>query len=232
MTGPEPPRREVHQAEALAWLRARGPLAGASALTSLPDLSELPGLDLPAWQRWFEEAAGLVMAAVPDGAAIFFQSDIRHGGHWIDKGQLVSRAAERAGLPLAFHRIVCRKPPGTATMGRATYAHLLAFSRHSILRQARADVFDGGAVAGRKAMGVAAALEACRFIRDETSTRLVLDPFCGWGTSLAAANALGLDAIGVDLSSRMCRRARGLSLGSDGLTPTLSTRVERGAGED
>jgi hypothetical protein len=231
MTGAAPsvPRREVHHADALAWLRAHAPLPGASAVTSLPDVSELPALDFAGWQRWFEEAAALVMAAVPEGVAIFFQSDIRHAGRWVDKGALVSRAAERAGLGLLFHRIVCRKPPGTATLGRATYAHLLGFSRAPLtLRHPRADVFDGGPVAGRKAMGTAAALEACRFIRDETPTRLVLDPFCGWGTTLAAANALGLDALGLDLSARMCRRARALQLDADGnLTPGPLSGTEK-----
>jgi tRNA G10 N-methylase Trm11 len=38
----------------------------------------------------------------------------------------------------------------------------------------------------------------------------VVDPFCGWGTALAVANALGMPAIGVDLSARMSRRARAL----------------------
>ncbi len=65
---------------------------------------------------------------------------------------------------------------------------------------------------GSKAMGVRACLDACRFVRDQTPTRTVVDPFCGWGTALAVANALGLDAIGVDLSARMCRRARALEI--------------------
>ncbi len=65
---------------------------------------------------------------------------------------------------------------------------------------------------GTKAMGVRACLDACRFVRDQTPTRTVVDPFCGWGTALAVANALGLDAIGVDLSARMCRRARALEI--------------------
>jgi hypothetical protein len=83
---------------------------------------------------------------------------------------------------------------------------------------ARADVLpEGGPTAGRKAMGTLAALEACRFVRDHTGTRVVVDPFCGWGTVLAAANALGLDAIGVDLSARMCRRARALIMDSAGM---------------
>ena len=54
-------------------------------------------------------------------------------------------------------------------------------------------------------MGVRACLEACRYVIAETRTRTIVDPFCGYGTVLAVANALGLDAVGVDLSARMCR---------------------------
>ena len=75
---------------------------------------------------------------------------------------------------------------------------------------------DGGAVPGRKGMGVGACLLACRFVLEETPTRTVIDPFCGWGTALAVANALGMAAIGVDLSARMCRRARGLRAAVEG----------------
>jgi tRNA G10 N-methylase Trm11 len=55
-------------------------------------------------------------------------------------------------------------------------------------------------------------VDACRFVLNETSTRTIVDPFCGWGTVLAVANARGMDAIGVDLSARMCKRARRLSV--------------------
>jgi hypothetical protein len=208
------PSRQVHHRDALVWLRDNAPLAGSSVVTSLPDVSELPALGFEAWRTWFVGAAELVLRSVPDeGVAIFFQSDIRHAGLWVDKGALCLEAAERAAVGLIFHRIVCRKPPGTVTFGRATYAHLLGFARRLRPVRARADVLpDGGVVAGRKAMGSAAALEACRFIRDETTTRTVVDPFCGWGTALAAANAVGLDAVGVDLSARMCRRARTLTI--------------------
>jgi tRNA G10 N-methylase Trm11 len=49
----------------------------------------------------------------------------------------------------------------------------------------------------------------------ETATRTIVDPFCGYGTVLAVANALGLDAIGVDLSTRMCKKARSLAVTLD-----------------
>ena len=76
-----------------------------------------------------------------------------------------------------------------------------------------ADVLpDAGFRPGTKAMGVNACLEACRYVLAETATRTIVDPFCGFGTVLAVANALGLDAVGVDLSARMCRKARTLAI--------------------
>ena len=204
----------MFQRDALDWLREAAPLAGASVVTSLPDVSELPTLDVPAWQVWFEDAAVATMSAVTDaGVAIFFQSDVRHAGLWIDKGHLVARAADRAGMRLLFHKIVCRKPPGTLTFGRASYSHLLGFARtlRPSLRRVTPDVLpEAGHMPGTKSMGVAACLDACRFVQAETTTRTIVDPFCGYGTVLAVANALGLDAVGIDLSARMCRRARTL----------------------
>ena len=220
LAGPTIPRaapgRIVHQADALAWLRAREHLAGGSVVTSLPDAAELPGLDLAAWTRWFVETATLVIDAVPDeGVAIFFQSDVKRGGTWIDKGALVQRAADATGARLLFHKIVCRKPPGAVTFGRASYSHLLGYSRAIRPRpeRATADVLpDAGFRPGTKSMGAKACLDACRFVVSETPTRTIVDPFCGHGTALAVANALGLDAIGVDVSARMCKKARALTL--------------------
>jgi hypothetical protein len=211
-----PPSRVVHHGDAIGWLRDAQSLIGASVVTSLPDLSELPALDFPGWRAWFEDAVVTTARSVPDeGVAIFFQSDVRRDGLWVDKGMMVARAAEQAGMGLLFHKIVCRKPAGTVTYGRASYSHLLAFARvlRPQLGRGTADILsDAGAMPGSKAMGVKACVEACRFVLTETSTRTIVDPFCGWGTALAVANALGMDAIGVDLSTRMCRRARTLHI--------------------
>ena len=185
-------------------------------ITSLPDLSEVPALGVAGWRAWFEEAAALTMSSVPpEGVAIFFQSDIKRDGVWFDKGAMVTRAADRLGMPTLFHKIVCRKPAGTVTYGRAGYSHLLCFAPkvRLSLRRATSDVLaDAGFMPGNKAMGVKACVEACRFVLTETTTRTVVDPFCGWGTALAVANAMGMDAVGVDLSARMCRRARVLKV--------------------
>ena len=214
------PQRTVHHDDALAWLRARGRLESASVITSLPDVSELPRLGLDGWRRWFVEAAALVLDGVPDdGVAIFFQSDVRQEGVWIDKGALVARAADATGMQLLFHKIVCRLEPGTVAFGRASYAHLVGYARAPRPpRSFSADVLpDGGFRPGNKAMGVKACALACRFIRAETPSTTVIDPFCGWGTALAVANALGFDAVGVDCSQRMCRRARSLAIDLEAL---------------
>jgi hypothetical protein len=206
--------RQVFHADAIAWLTSHAPLSGCSVVTSLPDAAELPRLTFSAWRDWFVAAAALVLRSIPpDGMAIFFQSDVLHRGLWVDKGALVSEAAHREGADVLFHKIVCRKPAGSAAFGRATYAHLLGFGRglrpsHS---HPRVHVLpDGGFRPGAKSMGVLACRDACLEIMRGAPSRTIVDPFCGFGTVLAVANLLGLDSIGVDLSVRMCRKARGL----------------------
>ena len=104
------PQREVVCADAIPWLRERGRIEGACAVTSLPDVSEL-GVTLPVWRDWFLGAVRLVVDAVPDAsAAIFFQSDIKYEGRWIDKGAMVVRAAEDAGVADARGRKLDSKP--------------------------------------------------------------------------------------------------------------------------
>lgn len=208
--------RRVFHAEALGWLAANPAPPGASVVTSLPDVSETKTRELAPWREWFVGAARTVIAWVPnDGLAIFFQSDIRVGGAWIDKGYLVLRAAELEGATPVFHKIVCRAPPGTVAVGRPSYAHLIAVTRTpgGVPRHPGPDVLpDAGAMSWSKAMGEGACRLACQFLRDETATKVVVDPFCGRGTVLAVANALGFDAIGVDLVAKRCRAARNLGV--------------------
>jgi len=217
-----PPARLVVQAEALAWLRQNAAEPTDAVVTSLPDFSELPALGpgLDGWKRWFVDAATeLLRWPAPGMPCLFFQSDVRHLGTWVDKAYLVQQAAERAGATLLFHKIVCRHPPGTLTQGRASYSHLLAFTLGPQLmpKKPSADVLpDAGDMPWSRAMGTNACAAACRFLLDETSARRVVDPFCGKGTVLAVANSLGLNALGVEISGKRCRAARNLQLESAG----------------
>lgn len=207
------PLRRVETAEALAWLATNPAPEGACVVTSMPDVSEVP-LDLAGWRQWFVGAArAIVRWLPPDGVAVFFQSDIRERGTHIDKGYLVMKGAEEEGASVLWHKIVCRKPPGTIALGRASYSHMIALTPRprDDLRPSGADVVpDAGEMSWSRAMGLEACRVACRYVRDEAHARVVVDPFCGRGSVLAVANALGLDAIGVDLAAKRCRAARSL----------------------
>jgi hypothetical protein len=210
------PSRQVFTGDGLAWLRDH-PLDDTHAIvTSLPDASELPELSFDAWRAWFIDAAATACAATsPRAPTLFYQTDVKREGRWVDKGFLVSLGAERAGVSLLFHKIVCRVPPGQTTFGRPAYAHLLAFSRELLAPPADStpDVVPRlGHMPWSRAMGTEACALSARFVRDRTTCRVVVDPFCGLGTMLAVANAHGLAAIGVELSNKRARRARNLVL--------------------
>jgi hypothetical protein len=211
------PRRVVHCGDGVAWLAACRPLPVDHALvTSLPDASELPSLGVEGWHAWFRGAAALACAAVGDDAvAVFYQTDVKWDGRWIDKGHLVHLAADAAGAHLLWHKVVPRVAPGTTTFGRPSWAHLLCFSRSLRLApgQSTPDVLArAGEMTWARAMPVDACAAVARFLVANTRCRTVVDPFCGLGTMLAVANAFGLDAIGVERSAKRAERARSLTV--------------------
>ncbi len=167
-----------------------------------------------AWREWFSATtAQLIDALHPQSVAIFFQTDVKREGTWVDKGYLCQRGAERAAAALLWHKVVCRAPAGTATFGRPAYAHLLCFSKKLRLAPGRstADVLPRlGEMTWSRAMGVEACRAACQFVRAETKCTTVIDPFCGVGTALAVANDFGFDAVGIELSKKRADKAREL----------------------
>ncbi|MFT3917066.1 MAG: SAM-dependent methyltransferase [Anaeromyxobacteraceae bacterium] len=210
------PHREVITGDGIAYL-ARGRLpADHAVVTSLPDHSEVPRLGVDGWKAWFVETVALACGALADEAvAIFYQTDVKHDGRWIDKGHLVHAGFDRAGAQLLWHKVVCRAPAGTTTFGRPAYAHLLCASRALRLepKQSSADVLPAlGEMTWARAMGRAACDAVARFLVDHTACRTVVDPFCGVGTMLAVANLHGLDAVGVELSAKRAEKARKLTL--------------------
>ena len=203
--------RVVHHGDGLAFL-ARGPLPDDHAIiTSLPDVSELPDLRFDGWRHWFVDTVALACRVLADEAvAIFYQTDIKHDGRWIDKGHLVMSGADAASSHVLWHKVVCRVAPGTTTFGRPAYAHLIALSRTRRISPGAStpDVLPAlGTMTWSRAMGAAACEVAVKFVAS-IGARVVVDPFCGLGSALAAANAHGLDAIGVELSRRRAAGAR------------------------
>lgn len=205
--------RTVYCEDAIAWLRHWESTLEVSMLASLPDKSEFPNYSLQEWKTWFKDTAALVMSKSSDlGVSIFFQSDIKVDGIWVDKSYLCQKAAESIGHELLFHKIICRAPAGTATFGRPGYSHLLCFSkslRLDDLAKSTADVFaDNGDKTWTRGMGLKTCLSVAKFVREQTSTSTLVNPFCGEGSMLAAANYIGLDAIGIERSPKRAERSR------------------------
>ncbi len=127
----------------------------------------------------------------------------------------MSEGATRAGSHLLWRKVVCRVPPGTTTFGRPAYAHLLCFSREARLLpgQSTPDVLPRtGDMTWSRAMGSDVCAAVIQFLQRHTLCTTVVDPFCGHGSILAAANAHGLGAVGVEISRRRVVKARKLGL--------------------
>ncbi len=214
------PTRQVFCDDAIQWLKNFNPSPGYSFLGSLPDISEFSGSSLEEWSSWFQSTAELILDRTsPEGVTLFFQSDIKHEGTWVDKAYIIQKAAEKLGHKLLFHKIFCRASPGTIMFGRPSYSHMLCFSRTVIpdLAKSTADVVaDLGDKTWMRGMGLEASLIASTFILKHTTTRTLVNPFCGEGSALAAANFLGLNAIGIERSPKRSEKARLLKVSQDG----------------
>lgn len=212
--------RIVYCEDAITWLQNYQDQGKTSFLGSLPDISEFQSFSLPAWKEWFENTAELILSKTsPDGVTIFFQSDIKVEGRWVDKAYLVQKSAEKLGHELLWHKIFCRAPAGTVMFGRPSYSHMLCFSRkvRVDISKSTADVIpDLGSKTWVRGMGLEASLIASQFIKKRTTSTTLINPFCGEGSVLAAANHAGLNAIGIERSPKRAQKARELQVSPDG----------------
>jgi hypothetical protein len=214
--------RTVYCEDAITWLNNYSSTEPASFLGSLPDYSEFQTYSLKQWKIWFETTAELILSKTsPDGVSIFFQSDIKYEGVWVDKAFLVQKAADKLGHSLLWHKIFCRAPVGTITFGRPAYSHMLCFSKNlkDDVSNSTPDVVpELGEKTWARGMGLKASLAACHYVRAHTQTKTLINIFCGEGSVLAAANYLGLNAIGVEKSPKRAKKAQNLFVSPDGKT--------------
>lgn len=216
------PKREVFTDDAIEWLKNFNEPTGYSFLGSLPDISEFPGYSLEQWKEWFQSTAELILAKTsPEGVTLFFQSDIRLEKLWVDKAYIIQKAAEKLGHHLLFHKIFCRVPPGVISMGRPAYSHMICFSKTVIpdLTITSADVIpDLGDKTWVRGIGLEASLLAANYVKKQTTTHTLVNPFCGEGSVIAAANFVGLNSIGIERSPKRAEKARALQVSSTGKT--------------
>lgn len=211
-------QREVIHGDALAWLLAHPNLANTSVIASLPDVSEL-GVPLDRWREFFRAAArASLRSAADDGLCLFIQTDIKREGHWVSKAGLVLAVADELATPLIFHKIVCRRLPGTRIHGRPGYTHVLAFSRRAVddADHPTPDVLpDLGEMPWSHSIGTRAAETAVDAVRQlAPATSRIVVPCCGLGTILAVANQRGFDAIGIERNRKRAEAARTFTLGT------------------
>jgi hypothetical protein len=89
---------------------------------------------------------------------------------------------------------------------------MMAFSRMLRAGKATPDVIEQGDTVYKNGMGINAALIAIRFAIQTAQAQVIYDPFCGRGTVLAVANALGCNSIGFDIDEDQCAHARVLQV--------------------
>lgn len=211
-------QREVIHGDAVEWLVAHPKLADSSVIASLPDVSEL-GVSLDLWRAFFRAAVRACLLTTPDeGLCSFIQTDNKRDGHWISKAGLVLAVADELEVPLLFHKIVCRRPPGTRIHGRPGYLHVLAFSRRLLddADHPTPDVLpDLGELPWSHSIGTRAAEAAVDAVRQlSPKTRRIVVPCCGIGTILAVANQRGFDVIGLERNRKRAEAARTFTLGT------------------
>lgn len=209
--------RDLVCADALLWLAAeRG--QHSAIVTSLPDAEEI-GLrvsldpDRDDYGIWFDRAASAVLASLRDpGVAIFYQTDRRIDGGLYSKTARLDHAARLGGLRLLRREIVLRRDVGKTDLYRPGYSTVSYYgTRRTSAGRSTPDVHPRSWSVYENGSDVCATERAVIFASRYSG--YVLDPFCGRGTTLAVADELGLDSIGVDVDPEQIERARELWIG-------------------
>lgn len=238
--------REVRCEDALPWLRSTRLPPRFGVLTGVPDIHELDSkLSIEGYIEWFQTVVRLVLQAIPeDGRAIFMQTDVkvtRDGQHgrnasggsywqWLDKAYLALQAASQVPRArLLWHRVIFsgKLQAGGRSGFSAGYTHYLCFTTgdtdEALDRGAFPDVIRKGLSTWTSGSGAHAVQLACSYLKAQ-GIQTVVDPFCGEGSVLAIANAVGLSSLGLEKSAKRARQAETL----DGTALLQADREECG----
>ena len=208
------PKRVVYCRDTLTWFRNRTAGWLDSVIVSFPGSTDVvPAIKTMAeYASWYREVAGLICANVaPNGYAIFHCTDQRYDGRLMDKAALLHSVAEATGLETIWHKIALRRDIGKTDLYRPTFGHLICFSKEGKSGLATPDVIAPEKLPWASGVSIGAMRTACEFVQRQ-GARYVVDPLCGFGTTLAVANALGLDAVGIDINVERCEAARRLKV--------------------
>ena len=228
-------KRIMTNLDALEWLHGfDDECLPGEVFTSIPDISELDVMfpapqkyndNFDAYKEWFRRVVALILAKTPR-YAIFLQTDIRALSakeervlQYIDKSALIQEVAKSCKFVPVWHKIVTNSENFAQKRVSHTpnWSHLICVQREGVLsyetRQwTTPDVFPRGSMVWERDVGMNTALTGVSFLKHVAQTAAVIDPFCGLGTILAVANALGVDSFGNDLSRKRVKKASALDL--------------------
>ena len=207
-------KRTIYCEDAIEWLSKNTIIPHASIVSSMPDFSEFQGMPLADWKNWFISTAKLILEKTDENqVSIFYQSDIKHQGRWVDKSYLCMKAAELVGSELLWHKIICRARPGITTFGRPAYSHIICFSKKLRLdpKNSTPDIIPiMGEKIWERGMAPEASIMIAKFIKDQTTSQILINPFCGKGTMIAIANSFDLFTVGIEKNSKRAHFASSL----------------------
>ena len=197
-------RRKIFCKDAMKWLPTQKNLD--AIVTSIPEMEEMK-MDIKEYIPFFRAAAMACMKSVKDtGYVVFLQTDRKYHG-WIDKSYHTSFVAEEAGLHMVWHKIALRTDVGKTDLFRPTYSHMVCYTKLGSVGKPFPDVLARGDVTYSHAFGRDAVRRICEYLKAQ-GVRTIVDPFVGSGTTVAVANELGINAIGVDIEPSQCAKAR------------------------
>jgi len=142
--------------------------------------------------------------------------------------------------------VLLDKTMGKRSTGRPGYSHLVCYVKNPVIKReiiiahgsdaacrdlishrtshfAVPDIFYRGEMLWPKAIGLDCCYVGMMFLKEIAKASIVFDPFCGQGTVLAMANALGMDSKGVEISAKRCRKAMRLKITDEHLDLVCST---------
>jgi hypothetical protein len=223
--------RTILQQDALNFLREFETMSlSGDFFTSIPDYSEISQQfinGIEDYKDWFQSTSELIFSKAQK-FVIFLQTDIRlqtdnsEVVEFIDKSTIIQIAAKIQHFKLVWHKICIHgeKLDGRATTHKPNWSHLLCFSRldvspYDIKLWSVPDVFPRGPVVWSRGIGLHAAIVGLSFLLVIANSSSIIDPFCGQGTVLAVAEALGIPSIGCELSRKRCKKSGTLDLRAD-----------------
>lgn len=194
--------------DALQWLDKNYGLE--SIVTSIPEMEEI-GTNQSHYETFFRNAAHKCLKSVKDdGYCIFLQTDRKYKG-WIDKTYLTTDEAYKLGFKMIWHKIALRQKVGTSGLFRPTYSHMVCYTKKGKVGKSFPDVMERGEVTYENAFGKNAVVAVLKYLKDG-GIKNVVDPFVGSGTTIAIANELGMNGIGIDINKSMCKKAETLHI--------------------